>query len=613
MTLYHFDTLPVHPQPEPLESLSSYLTRLVEANGLRRIENLFRLCFPGERARLTLRTGDFPPPSFGGLPTLAQCPEPDLLATTLYHLGRKFDRPLNSLALAQALSGSISPQLRYCPLCLAERGYYLLPWRFLTVEGCPEHGCQLLERCGYCRQAVPLLISRPKLGFCPTCGGDLRWCPVEKIDPNRLKRVINRVEDLVYLLRPQPCETELSRLTPVIGRRLSQWRQIRRLKIRDIADMLEVPPGIIYYLEQQPEQRSTKFQWYLDYAEVLGVSLRDIFLLAAPDLEFQSHAEKLLTKVRQAATILEQQDEVITQQAVLKIIGVETKIIFSQYPQIKAVWAEIKAQERQRFEQKLLSQVQQAIEQLRQHQQPVTEKAIADLIGRSLDGKLKKNYPAVQRLLLQHRDTPLQRPRTYPDRLKYRREAELLGKVQEAIAMLEHQDQTVSRQSIANQVGLTRQALSHYPQVKQLLQQYDGRRKPQDETTLLHKVQDALAHLKSDEVPITIEAVSQRLGLSSGTLKYYPQVKAFLTEHILDKKQAYHAEQRQRKEAELVRKVQQAIETMGAGDNRISQRMVCDRVGMSSVNLKRYPQVNRLLRQIVDPDASIEVLADRSG
>lgn len=612
MTVYHFDTLPIHPQPEPLESLSSYLTRLAEANGLRRIENLFRLCFPTGHSRLTFRTGDFPPPSFGGLPSLAQCPEPDLLATTFYHLGRKFDRTLKPLSLAQCLSGSISSQLRYCPLCLADRSYYLLWWRFGVIEGCPEHRCRFLERCGHCGQSIPLLSSPPKLGLCPTCGGDLRSCQVEKMEPNWLNRVINRVKDIVYLLGPQPCDSEAGRVTPVIGRRFSQWRQIRRLKIRDIADMLEVPLSTIYHLEQGPAHRGARFQYYLEYADVLGVTLRDIFLSPAPEVPLQSQVEKLLIKVRQAVTILEQQDEVITQEAILKIIGVEGKTIFCEHPQIKAIWVEIKKQERQRFEQKLLSQVQLAIAELRQQGQLVTERAITDLMGRSIDGKLRKNYPAVQRLLLQHRDTPSQRSRTYPDRLKYRREEELLIKVQGVIARLEGQGQIVSRQSIANQVGITAQGLSHYPQIKQLLQKYDAKQKPQDETILLHRVQDALAQLEADEAPITVEAVSQTVGLSSGTLHYYPQVKAFLTEHILDKKQEYQAKQRQRKEAVLIRKIQQAIEIIRTGDNRISQHAICNLVGMSAVNLKRYPQVKLLLRQIVYPDNSIQLLTDRS-
>ena len=136
MTAYYFDTLPVHPQPAYLESLTSYLTRLAEANGLATIRHLFKLCFPTGPVRLSFQTGDFPPASFGGLPTLTQCTEERLLATTFYHLGKKFNRVLQPRPLAQFLSGGIAYRfLRYCPLCVAERGYYSLLWRFLVVEG----------------------------------------------------------------------------------------------------------------------------------------------------------------------------------------------------------------------------------------------------------------------------------------------------------------------------------------------------------------------------------------------------------------------------------------------------------------------------------------------
>ena len=86
--VYYFDVLPAHPQPEPLESLTSYLTRLAAANQLRSMTQLFNLCYPNERPRLNISNRDFRPLSFGTLPTVAQCAEPKLLATTFQHLGR---------------------------------------------------------------------------------------------------------------------------------------------------------------------------------------------------------------------------------------------------------------------------------------------------------------------------------------------------------------------------------------------------------------------------------------------------------------------------------------------------------------------------------------------
>ena len=100
--VYYFDVLPSHPQPEPLESLTSYLARLAVANQLRSMWQLLTLCFPNDvRPRLNIHNRDFPPVSFGTLPIVAQCSEADLLAMTFGHLGQKFGRPPHARSLTR--------------------------------------------------------------------------------------------------------------------------------------------------------------------------------------------------------------------------------------------------------------------------------------------------------------------------------------------------------------------------------------------------------------------------------------------------------------------------------------------------------------------------------
>ncbi len=111
-SVYYFDVLPVRPQPEPLETLTSYLTRLAVANQLRSMTQLFKLCFPNKRPKLTIANRDFPPASFGTLATLAQCSETRLLATTFCHLGQKFDRPPEAYALTMFLAKVLARQQR---------------------------------------------------------------------------------------------------------------------------------------------------------------------------------------------------------------------------------------------------------------------------------------------------------------------------------------------------------------------------------------------------------------------------------------------------------------------------------------------------------------------
>ena len=52
-----FDVLPVHPQPLPLESLTSYLMRLAEANHITSMTGLSAICFPGLDPKTCALTG----------------------------------------------------------------------------------------------------------------------------------------------------------------------------------------------------------------------------------------------------------------------------------------------------------------------------------------------------------------------------------------------------------------------------------------------------------------------------------------------------------------------------------------------------------------------------
>src|SRR5579859_3814164 len=84
----YFETLPLHPQPEPLESLSSYIMRIAEANGYDQIRTLYKLM--GIYITKAEQFSDFPHQFFGEVSLLTTCPEPRLLETTLYYAGKKF-------------------------------------------------------------------------------------------------------------------------------------------------------------------------------------------------------------------------------------------------------------------------------------------------------------------------------------------------------------------------------------------------------------------------------------------------------------------------------------------------------------------------------------------
>jgi transcriptional regulator with XRE-family HTH domain/uncharacterized protein YqgV (UPF0045/DUF77 family) len=615
MNDYYFDSLPVHPQPQYLESLTSYLTRLAQANGLASMRQLFKLCFPGEPAKLSFQTGDFPPVSWGALPTLTQCSPERLLATTLYHIGRKFNRVLQARPLAHFLSGSIAYRfLRYCPQCLAEQGYYLLIWRFLVVEGCPDHGCRLLDTCGHCSQQLPLLEVLPKLGFCSRCGGDLRLCQAEPLSQNKLHRSQSGFQDFAYLITSQSCEMSETCITRTIGKQFANWRQIRQLKLVDVAQCLNQSPSIIRSIEDGGENRRVKFQWYVQYADLLQISLRDVFENTLTSPPVQTDEEKLINKIQQAIAILEQQDQPVTQQTVAHMIGANTNI-FRHYPQIRTKWGQYKTQRRRQREAELATSVEQAIDSLRQQGKKVSRSAVSKMVGLSIDA-LKLFHPTAWTIVEEQSDyssrasPPSPHKKGQPQQMRplYKREDELLHKVDQAIQRLHQQGQSFSQRAIATLIGMSLPALLYYPRVKAVLRANQVEQ-GQNEDELLEKVKLALDKLETMGDRLSTQAVSRMVGVSPGTLSYYPRVRALITEQITQKHQKHQTRQRQQREAELIKNVTQAVETLTANGAKITQLAICDIVKVSPAQLKRYPQVKLLLDQVTGLSKPTSLLA----
>src|SRR2546429_1026432 len=180
---YYFDVLPIHPRPEHSESLTSYLMRLAEFNGISSIDGISALGFPQQDRRITRDIADYPPVSFDKLARGGACSEELLRITTFFHLAAKFGRSTLPQPTSRFLSGSLGKSLRYCPVCIASQRikHYLLSWRFLLVTCCYRHKCQLLETCSHCGELIPLFTAPFKLGNCPKCQKNLNMCAIASV------------------------------------------------------------------------------------------------------------------------------------------------------------------------------------------------------------------------------------------------------------------------------------------------------------------------------------------------------------------------------------------------------------------------------------------------
>lgn len=231
--LYYFDTLPLHPSPRPLESFTSYLIRTAEANGVLQLSGLN--AFFADYAQIS-RFADYPPRSLGMLPMLVTHSEDDLLKTTFYHVGKKFDRVCQPRSLVSFFSGFIASSLRFCPLCLQEDLYYRLTWRFLSIPGCPKHACRLLKCCSHCKCLLPILALPLCIGTCPACKRDLRRSIVHKLTEEELQEAFKASQEITFLLSPYTWETTKPDLQKKLGREYELLRNDKGLNRKVVRD-----------------------------------------------------------------------------------------------------------------------------------------------------------------------------------------------------------------------------------------------------------------------------------------------------------------------------------------------------------------------------------------
>lgn len=614
MAADYFDTLPLHPQPQPLESLTGYLTRLAEANAIRSPFHLATFFFPdGDRGNPPPAT-DHPRPAWGHLPRLAACPETRLRQTTFYHLALKFNLPLQAEALGHFLTGSLAPHLRYCPRCLqADPPYYPLAWRFLALTGCLEHRCHLLAGCPRCGQTVPLLAAPLKIGTCPTCGPTLPAASVVPLSEAELSQVQTVTESLVFLLSPQAADLKPPE---ALGPRLASWRQNRGLSLTQWAAQLGQKSTYLHLFERRVPERRFKFSLYLAYAIGFGYSLSDLFEESRwPPLEPYQHPHspgaqqqrqaEVLAQVRQAVARLEAEQLPVTQPAICRQVGLSLMGL-RRYPQVKAFLAalaerqrQLRQQQTQCREQALLEQLPTLIITLQQQGRRITYQAIADQIG--LSPTTLKRYLKLHPLLTQVKQTYYQQQqRSAPAPTPPGPPTNLVEQVREAIATLQAQEQPVTQAVLSRLLKWPSTWFSRHPAlawVAETCRQDAQIHRQRREQVLVEQVQQAMTTLATQGQLLTQPAISRLVGLDISTLRHYPQVRRLLQQALLFN-QAQHRQQAQLREQQLLNRLNQAVAERQAQSARLTKRALSFQLGLSVSALERYPRLKDRLNQL---------------
>jgi transcriptional regulator with XRE-family HTH domain len=474
----YFEVLPIHPHPQPLETLTSYLTRLAEANGIPNICRLQPIIFPNRNADDLRGMKDLSPRSFDSLLVAALCSESALQMTTFYYLIQKFKRPTNSTKMASFLHGQLAPKLRYCPLCLQnDLPCYSLPWRFSILAGCPQHGCLLLDCCSYCGYEIPFLTVSLKMNQCPGCGIALSAGRVVPMDNCQQQKAQARYGDLVFLLSPPKNNIELG----AIGPRLAYWRKTRQWTVGEVAKHLNIRLRTALTFEHRiPKRGGLKFGKYLAYADYLGLTFEELFNTVltpdeecyhqslSPEQRFDRQETRLLHQVQQVVNNIQEDGLHLSQEKVTRAMGTHRSSL-RNYPKLRVALIQISQDcqqaaqlRKQQREQEWVEKIYWATEKLQAEGKRVTQPAICGLVGMCARGLFY--YPKAKAILL---DVATNNRQEAPERREQTVQI-LSAKIQDSILELKALGQPVTKRTVARLIGVSRGQINFYLETRML-------------------------------------------------------------------------------------------------------------------------------------------------
>src|SRR6266700_6901828 len=467
--------LPLRPQPQPFESITSYIIRLAEANGLQSINELGTLA--GGMIFSYLKNPDYPAATYPGLAQITGYPEERWFDMTFFHLLHHFGYVLNRYSLHRFFQGSLASSLRYCPLCLAAHApaYYSLLWRFLVLPGCIEHGVRFLDQCGHWGSPLPLLKCLPQLTKCLTCQGDLRTCEPSRLSDDDVEPTDRYTNDLKMLLTPspRPLEKEQAKL---IGQRFQLLRQRRDLWIPEVAHLLARDRSVVRDIDYVSRFRQASLGDYLQYAAVLGYSLCEIFdEQSLGDLVAPPSEEQLLDQVKAAIRQLKARGKPILPGNIGDLLGM-TGSRLKQYPRVKKLLTRCEKERRQEIfqvdlkrEEELVKQVERTLKQLEARGEPIVLQHVCDMVDLPYSYMVMK-YPRIRALFQEYQKNRSERG------LSPRLDEEAkVQQVQTAINVLVSQGEPVTLRRIRQIVRLTQKQLRHSPRINALLAPYTGK------------------------------------------------------------------------------------------------------------------------------------------
>jgi transcriptional regulator with XRE-family HTH domain len=617
--LDYIDVFPVRIHPHHLETITSGLTRVSEENRVTTVGALRALVFPRQGHGSVCGMTDLPPDTTDG--TLADLTraigiaEDALLRMTMHHLGRKFGYN-SSQGTGIFLAGSLAPHLRYCPLCVAEYGYYSLPWRFVALTGCPTHGCRLRDRCGNCGGVIRLLPQRLCLGVCAACGNDLRRDPVETMSKEEAEQAWLTQRELTFLLRPHPDEDIPNRFRDVYAKGYIVERLRDKMTVLQVAQALGLPPSSIHGLERgDASNRQGRLATYLAYARCLGTTLDALYVATSTGMALDvapqtlrhvgrpfmllrdRHEAELIARLRDARERLRDRAHLATRVAILHEAGLG----WSDIRPHRQVRSYLQSCPLTSDDADVIACVEVAIAELRSRGQGVTVHAVARRI-RTAPGHVRTRACAMSVLALYG----------CRDEVYLAQEGDVLRRVREAYEGLQEGTQgdvlPPRIGDVGAAVGSNPAALRYYPRVKAFLdmvvavrREAERAAKERQAAAIRARVEEIVRHWDDPTPIVSVDDVAQRAGISIARLRSCPDMAVILDSvatRVREQRARETQEAVRRRDEELLVRVEDAIVTLRQAGQRPRIQAVARHLGVSVSRLHYYPRTIERLRQI---------------
>ena len=375
---------------------------------------------------------------------------------------------------------------------------------------------------------------------------------------------------------------------------------------------------------------------------------------------------ELFEQVQKAVQHFKEINVPITLTAISSYIGI-SRTALQRYPSISALWEEVAHEQRRLREQsgkELVEQVQQAIRVLIDSNQVLSEKAICNYVQRSqwqlrdnpqvnvlLKQVLSQNSPFDQSswpdecIIIERVNTaiasikasqqplslqavsatvglPLRKLRQYTQvniilnqvkeegRQQRKLQAQLHSQklaeqIQQAIRQLKDANLVVSRETIANAIGLTPRTLYVYPSIRPLINQIVEEYwqqgylliAQQREAELLEQVRNTVNFLQGSKQRITQKSIAKVMGISNAKLAYYSGFREAYHQVMEERRRTRDQQARQREEA-LLQRIQDIVDQWETMKKPITLSGIAKEIGMTVAGLSKYPRIKTFFQTI---------------